>query len=95
MKRLVLIVGIVVMTVAIVVAAGSFSASAGKASQVEKPGVWDLTKLTVALLSGSDELPLSGEQMLETFGPIAEKGDPRAQLLLGYLYSRGVSGAVS
>ncbi len=65
MKRLLLIVGIVVMTVAIVVVAGSFSASAGKVALVEKPGVWDLTKLTVALLSGSDELPLSGEQMME------------------------------
>ncbi len=91
--------GIVVMAFAIVVASGSFSASAVKVDQAKKPRVWNLTKLLGKFLSGSDKLPLSGEQMLETFGPRVEKeipylkryeddGDVTAATLLGNTYNK-------
>ena len=46
--------------------------------------------MNAALENGSGELPLSYKQILELMLPLAETGDPRAQKLVGMIYSRGL-----
>ena len=68
----------------------SFEKFLEKTRESETPEAEEFERVYAALENGSGELPLSDKRILELMLPRAEAGDPRAQTLVGMVYSRGL-----
>ena len=68
----------------------SFEKFLEKTRESETLEAEEFERVYAALENGSGELPLSDKRILELMLPRAEAGDPRAQTLVGMVYSRGL-----
>ena len=68
----------------------SFEKFLEKTRESETLEAEEFERVYAALKNGSGELPLSDKRILELMLPRAEAGDPRAQTLVGMVYSRGL-----
>ena len=68
----------------------SFEKFLEKTRESETPEAEEFERVYAALENGNGELPLSDKRILELMLPRAESGDPRAQTLVGMVYSRGL-----
>ena len=91
--RLWIIIAAMVLLCATEVYAGddpSFEEFREKTRESETPEAEEFERVYATLVNGNGELPLSDKRILELMLPRAEAGNPRAQTLVGMVYSRGL-----